>query len=198
MNTFETPEDLGKPASGRPAHAAAPQKLSFVDNLYEWVEAIVFALICVVLIFTFLFRTVGVDGGSMETTLMDGDRLILATGFYSLDHGDVVVVNRDGKEPIIKRVVALAGDSVDIRDGMLYVNGQPVDEPYLDSFQVTEAKTMTGYPLTVPEDHVFVLGDNRIISHDSRFTDIGFVSVDQVVGKGLFRFWPINQFLWLA
>lgn len=159
---------------------------------YEWAEAAIFALVCVVLVFTFLFRIVGVDGESMQNTLMNHDRLILTRLPYTPERGDIVVINRYTAEPLVKRVIAVEGDTIDIDPETLLVsvNGTVIDEPYLDC--LTPLLGFEG-PLTVGEGQVFVMGDNRVNSHDSRSSDIGLVRVKDIMGKAVFRIWPLNS-----
>ena len=162
--------------------------------VYEWVEAAIFALVCVVLVFTFLFRIVGVDGESMQTTLMDHDRLILTRLNYTPERGDIVVINRYTQEPLVKRVIAKGNDTLDIdaQTGEVLLNGKVLDEPYLDDFQRTDPMEFQG-PITIPEGYVFVMGDNRLNSHDSRKRDISCVSEKDLMGKAVFRLWPFSH-----
>ena len=162
--------------------------------MYEWVEAAIFALVCVVLVFTFLFRIVGVDGESMQTTLMNHDRLILTRLNYTPERGDIVVINRYTQEPLVKRIVAKGNDTLDIdaQTGKVILNGSVLEEPYLDDFQKTEPMDFQG-PIVVPEGYVFVMGDNRLNSHDSRKRDISCVSEKDIMGKAVFRLWPFSQ-----
>lgn len=175
-------------------------------TLYEWIEAAVVSLVCVALVYCFLFRVVGVDGESMQMTLMDQDRLLLTSGYEQVTRGDIVVISRELKpdvtaadgggktvmlEPLIKRVIAVGGDTLSIEDGQVYLNGEVLSEPYLN--QTTPAFELTG-TVTVPEGHVFVMGDNRWDSHDSRWNDIGFVEVGDIVGKVFWRIWPLPSF----
>ncbi len=175
-------------------------------TLYEWIEAAVVSLVCVALVYCFLFRVVGVDGESMQMTLMDQDRLLLTSGYEQVTRGDIVVISRELKpdvtaadgggrtvmlEPLIKRVIAVEGDTLSIEDGQVYLNGEVLSEPYLN--QTTPAFELTG-TVTVPEGHVFVMGDNRWDSHDSRWNDIGFVEVGDIVGKVFWRIWPLPSF----
>ena len=171
----------------------APAKENAAVSLYEWVEAAIFSLICVAVVFTFLFRIVGVDGPSMHYTLMNHDRLILTNLFYKPERGDIVVINRYTQEPLVKRIIAVGGDTLDIdaETGEVILNGEVLEEPYLDCF--TPRNHFTG-EVTIPEGHIFVMGDNRGNSHDSRSGDIGFVSEKDIMGKAVFRIWPLNQF----
>lgn len=167
-----------------------------VASLYEWMEAAIFSLVCVVLVFSFLFRIVGVDGDSMQTTLMDHDRLILTDLFYTPAHGDIVVINQHTQEPLIKRIIAMAGDRLDIDEetGEVLLNGKVLSEPYVNG-QFTERRQFTG-EMVIPEGYVFVMGDNRGYSKDSRYMDIGengLISTRDIMGKAVFRLWPFSQ-----
>ncbi len=163
-----------------------------LSSLYDWVEALVWALMVIVLLFLFVVRVVQVDGESMHDTLQDGDRLVLRVVAYTPDYQDIVVVNRYTDEPLIKRVIALSGDTVyiDPDTGILYVNGEPQQENYVHYPNLT-------YDLheevTVPAGHVFVMGDHRNNSKDSRSREVGFVNVKDIVGKVVFRYWPIRE-----
>lgn len=129
---------------------AKPNTRVYVSALYDWVEAAVFSLICVVVVFTFFFRIVGVDGKSMMDTLMHKDRLILASAFYTPKHGDIVVINRYAEEPLIKRVIAMGGDELQIDPDthIVLLNGEELDEPYVHYDTVLE--DFRG-PITIPE-----------------------------------------------
>lgn len=162
-------------------------------SVFEWVESAIFALVCVTLIFSFAFRIVGVSGSSMVDTLHDGDRLMMVNAFYKPDYGDIVIIRRDTEEPIVKRVIAMAGDTVEIdpETEAVYLNGQLLEEPYL-ACTTPALFDFTG-PYTVPEGTVFVMGDNRHNSHDSRAKDIGAVPLSHIMGKAVFRIWPVNS-----
>ena len=163
-------------------------------SVYEWVESAIFALLCVTLIFSFAFRIVGVSGSSMVDTLHNGDRLMMVNVGYQPDYGDIVIIRRDTEEPIVKRVIAMAGDSISIdpENETVYRNGELLEEPYLDC--TTPALYGFTGPYTVPEGTVFVMGDNRHNSHDSRSDDIGAVPLSHIMGKAVFRIWPLSAF----
>ena len=165
----------------------------WITSLYEWIEAIVFSLIIIVLVFTFICRIVRVDGTSMENTLAHNDRLLLFNMEYTPERGDVVVVVRDGQEPLIKRVIAVEGDTVEIIEDTaeVVVNGETLSEPYIKGMTVN--RDFFGEQ-EVPEGCLFVMGDHRTVSLDSRSEEIGFVSVSDVMGQASFRIWPISGF----
>ncbi len=169
------------------------KKSSVIENVFDFIEVAVFALVMVAVLFAFFIRIVGVDGGSMMNTLQHEDRLLLVKAFYSPERGDIVVVNRDNNTPLIKRVIAVEGDTLEINPQTYEVilNGEVLEEPYVD--YPTLLFDMTG-PVTIPEGHVFVMGDHRDASHDSRKNDIGFVDEDDIVGKAVFRFYPLQSF----
>lgn len=168
-------------------------KKSIFAVLYEYAEVFLLAMVLLVVLFTFCFRVAGVTGTSMEPNLSNGDRLILKTHFYEPVCGDIVVVNRYIDEPLIKRVIALGGDTVriDASTGTVYRNGVALNETYIKG--VTLPKDMTG-EVTVPQDCVFLMGDNRSISKDSRSEEIGMVRVEDIVGRAVLRVWPLSSF----
>lgn len=175
------------------AAARVPPKketASLLGVCYDVVEVLVVSLACIVLLFTFLFRVVGVEGDSMMDTLYGGDRLILCPALSSPDRGDIVVINRYTDEPLVKRVIGVAGDTLEIDEELhrVRLNGELLDEPYVQ--YPTPAYDMTG-EVAVPEGYVFVMGDAPWNdSHDSRAADIGLVPVDDIVGWAAFRIWP--------
>lgn len=190
---MQLPLDKAFPWLGRkgdpPPRARRGERIA---ALYDWVEAAILSLICVVLAFTFAIRIVGVEGPSMQTTLYSEERLLLRTLFYTPQRGDIVVIDRYAEQPLIKRVIAVAGDTLEIdpTTGAVYRNGQQLDEPYIHA--QTDPIEFWGEQ-TVPEGHVFVMGDNRTNSHDSRSADIGFVNVKDIRGKAIFRIWPVSR-----
>lgn len=165
-----------------------------IKDIVELIKSILIAVIAAVLIITFVFETVSVDGQSMLPTLNHKDRLIVEKVSYYFrkpDVGDIVVFKypADTREKFIKRVVAVAGDKVRIENNKLYVNDKEIDEPYLNE------KIINGFynEAVVPENTIFVLGDNRNYSRDSRFPDVGFISNKLVVGKASLRIYPLNK-----
>lgn len=174
-----------------PLQEAGPKKNgeNQAESLYEWIEAAVFSLAFVALVFAFLFRIVGVDGESMQDTLQNQDRLIITDLNYTPQRGDIVIINRYTEEPLIKRVIAVGGDTLQI-DGethQVIVNGAVQDEPYIKG--LTEP---LGFETQqVPKGEVFVMGDNRENSLDSRY--FGFFKQSDIMGKAVFRFLPLGR-----
>lgn len=164
-------------------------------DILDWYDALVFALAVLVLVFAFCARIVVVSGSSMNNTLVDGDRLLVQSTFYTPRRGDVVVVDSyiNYGKPLVKRVIAKGGDTVDINveEGLVYVNGEALDEPY-----VPEGTLSTGdvqFPLTVPEGALFLLGDNRQHSTDSRSSSVGFIDERDILGRVVLRIYPFNK-----
>lgn len=168
-------------------------------ELFDWLQCIVSALVFCILFFTFVGRTVGVIGSSMVPTLQEGDRLIVSKLFYEPRYGDIVVLRKESfmAEPIVKRVIATEGQTVDIdfTEGIVYVDGVALDEPYTNSL-TTDPEDFTE-PVTVPEGCVFVMGDNRNRSTDSRTESIGCVDERLILGKAYVRMLPLNKFGYL-
>ena len=157
---------------------------------YEWVQTLVCSVLAVVLVFTFAVRGFRVDGQSMRETLQDGDMLLILNDHLCRGYqpGDIVVLRkasfRDGK-PLVKRVIALAGQTVDIDfgAGIVYVDGEALEEDYIR--EPTWTPEGLDFPITVPEGHIFVLGDNRNNSSDSRHKDLGPIDLRMVMGKAV-------------
>lgn len=154
-------------------------------ELYDWVQCIISALLCGILIFMFVGRVIGVYGTSMLPTLMHGDMAIISNLLYTPQNGDIVIIQKDSfdEDPIVKRIIATEGQTVDIdfESGIVYVDGKALEEEYVNSLTFTRLD-FTG-EVTVPENCVFVLGDNRNASNDSRDQNIGMVDERCIIGK---------------
>ena len=164
-------------------------------ELYDWMQCIVSAILCAIFIFVFIGRTIGVEGISMEQTLHWYDRVILSGLFYKPKNGDIVIfrppTDAFGGTPLVKRVIAIAGQTIDINfdTGDVIVDGVVLDEDrYIN--EPTHNRLNFSGPVTVPEGYVFVMGDNRNHSSDSRDARVGFVDTRYILGKVLFLFIP--------
>ena len=191
----ETPENQN--TEQQPAEMPTPDKAKKREgDLFDWLQCIVTALVACVLIFVFIGRTIGVVGSSMVPTLEQGDRLIISKLFYTPQQGDIVVLQKDSfaDYPLIKRVIATEGQTVDIDfdAGVVYVDGVALDEPY--TAEPTVVREDFDEPVTVPEGCIFVMGDNRNRSTDSRTDSIGCVDTRLIMGKALLRLTPLSKF----
>ncbi|MBE6886049.1 MAG: signal peptidase I [Ruminococcaceae bacterium] len=171
-------------------------------EIYEWSESIVISLVVVILIFTFIFRIVGVDGDSMLPTLHHQDRVILSSFFYEPAPRDIVVITQPNSvhKPIIKRIIATEYQTVDIdfETGVVYVDGAELLETYISEPIDPAHRGDMEFPLTLGEGEVFVLGDNRNNSLDSRYSGIGIIKEEYILGKAVFRLFPISGFGFLG
>lgn len=187
----ETGEDVCKNCN--------PDKKNFKKEIFEWIETLGLAFAFVLVVFTFIFRIVTVDGKSMHYTLDHGDKLIISNMFYTPDRGDIVVLSNERTGvPIIKRVIATEGQTVDINFSTweITVDGELLSEDYINDEDKELGLPMnvagsTKFPFTVSEDCVFVLGDNRNHSSDSRY--YGEFSRDEVMGRVLVRLLPLDD-----
>lgn len=179
-------------------------------EIFDWIESIGITFLCVFVALTFFFRVVTIDGTSMMDTLIEGERVIISDLFYTPTQGDVVVISRnynndpnlektDDNAPIIKRIIATEGQWVDINfdEGIVYVGDsketlKPLNEKYTKN--PTDRKSDFVGPIQIKKGHVFVLGDNRRVSLDSRNDEIGQVDVRYILGKAYFRITPFEKF----
>ena len=165
-----------------------PKEQTFKDklyiNIYDIVSVLVVAVVTIMVLFTFVFRIVFVDGGSMLPTLHDGDMLVVSAYDSEPEYGQVIIVTQPNGfgDPIVKRIIATENQTVYINfdKGEVYVDGVLLDEPYINNLTVNP-EDMTG-PVTVPEGHVFVMGDNRQGSTDSRSNKIGLIREEYILG----------------
>lgn len=166
----------------------------FARELYEWAQALVYSVVFVVVLFTFFVRVIGVDGTSMEPTLYNNDKIVVTNIMYTPKQGDIVVLRKKSfiERPIVKRVIATEGQTVDIDfiSHMVWVDGELLEEPYIKAPTAREGDME--FPLTVPEGCIFVLGDNRNNSADSRMSRLGVVDDRYVLGHVIFRVYPIG------
>jgi signal peptidase I len=193
----DTPQDNAQTsAPGTPQAPIEPEgSNSALRTVWLWLvelgETVLPAIVIAVLINLFLAQATRVYGSSMEPNLHTDQRLVVEKISYRLHsprRGDVVVIRMPerGPELLIKRVIGLAGETIEIRSGVVYINEQPLEEDYL----VRKASGTYG-PTTIPEGHVFVMGDNRGASNDSRV--FGPVSLDRVVGRAWVSYWPFDS-----
>ena len=165
-----------------------------VSEIKDWIISIVVAVALAMFIRTFIVELYVVDGPSMRPTLESAERLVVNKFIYRFrvpEKGEVLVFQypRDPSRDFIKRVIATPGDTIEIREGRVLVNDQLLTEDYILE------KTRSEYPKsTVPEGRIFVMGDNRNNSEDSRFADVGFVPYDLIKGKAVMVFWPLSSY----
>ncbi len=143
-------------------------------------------------LFSVFFRPCTVEGSSMVSTLQSGDRLLLNCWDREVEYGDIIAIRREKAMPLIKRVIAKEGDTlyIDALSGGVYRNGELLNEPYVT--ETTPCKDLKG-EVTIPKGCLFVMGDNRSDSHDSRYEDIGMVSAADVIGTAVLRFYPLSE-----
>ncbi len=194
-SSHQPSERVQKAAAFAASVAAEPeQKKSVGRTIAGWFSALAIVAVILFLLFRFVIQIVGIQGSSMEPTLQSGDRLVISGLMYTPQQGDIVILSDNnvlGKQ-LVKRVIATAGQTVEIdADGNVLVDGVLLEEDYLKS--ETELGDVT-YPLLVQQGQIFVMGDNRAQSLDSRDSQIGLVDVSEVKGRVLFRLYPFGNF----
>ncbi len=204
--TTETPDENTEKGEDSDGEKARP----FSDAL-GWVNNIVVAVVAMLVLNLFVFRSITVDGPSMNDTLIDKDKVLITNLFYEPSYGDIVVIQADKLvnrntnmygEAIIKRVIGVAGDTVKINfeEGKVFRNGELLEEDYIKTLTTRRYNGFveSNVDYVVPENCVFVMGDNRNVSNDSRnLEDIGFVDKNLIMGRAFVRVSPISQFKWL-
>jgi signal peptidase I len=187
---FVNPQEVPTVPEPHDSHASG---LNLISELKSWARDILLAVAIAIFIVIFVIQPVKVEGTSMQPRLVDQERIFVNRFIYrfeNIHHGDIVVFwyPRDTNKSFIKRVVAVPGDMVEIRMGLLYVNGVKVEEPYLKpEFRDYESFSRS----VVPPDQYFVLGDHRNSSNDSRMW--GYVPRNLIYGKAIFRYWPVSR-----
>ncbi len=184
----------------------------FAADVLDIVECVASAVFIVIILFTFVVCVARVEGTSMVPTLADGDRLAVSRLSDEYENGDILIINnweghpmdsegniqttRGFEKRIVKRLIAQEGQTVDIdfAAGIVYVDGKALDEPYTNTPTTDDEDWALQYPLTIPEGYVFVLGDNRNGSSDSRSSYVGLVPRKDILGKVLIRILPFSKF----
>lgn len=174
-------------------------KRSIIKELLQWAAAFIAAIAAALLINNFVIVNAQIPSSSMEDTIMPGDRVFGNRLTYVLgepERFDIIIFRYpdDESQLFIKRIIGLPGETVEIRDGHIYINGS--DTP-LEDVETKEPMEGSFGPYTVPEDCYFVMGDNRNNSRDSRYWEHTFVTEDEILGKAVFRYWPVNKMKFL-
>ncbi|MDE7364965.1 MAG: signal peptidase I [Ruminococcus sp.] len=221
-NNEEIIENTEDEVSEQNTEENSKKKGNIIKDIIEIAESTIATIFVVVLIFTYILHPVNIVGHSMLPTLNltakdeDTDKIFMSTVFFDVKYGDILVIDKmenylldsSGNayipessainECIIKRVIAVGGQTIDIRDGHVYVDGEMLNEPYInepDSTADLSDSAFTGqYPITVPDGYYFVMGDNRNHSTDSRARSVGLIKKDQIYGKALVKYYPLNEF----
>ena len=197
QNTVKGPSHGNTPEPGLNSGAKARREASDGRDLYLNIRTLVVMMTVFVLLFTFVARIIVVSGPSMENTLIEGDLILVWSLGYTPRQGDVVVLTQESyqEDSIVKRVIATGGQTVDIDyfSGTVYVDGDALDESYIKEQMLLPSYGEGLNHVTVPEGCVFVMGDNRNHSADSRYPGIGIVDVRCVIGRGTVVLFPFHH-----
>ena len=221
-----TPVEINEAENTADEANETKKKGTFIKDAIELLESTLITVFIIVMIFTYILHPVNIDGRSMVPTLNknltaerekngDNDKVFMNTVFFDVKYGDILVIDKDknyllddsGKpyqpqydmpinECIIKRVIAVGGQTISIENGQVTVDGEVLDEPYIAEDAYTEDDGAFGgqYPITIPEGYYFVMGDNRNHSTDSRARSVGLVKRDQIYGKAIIKYSPLEEF----
>ncbi len=175
---------------------AAPDPYASVRETYDWILCLISALVACVLVFAFAFHVIDVVGSSMVPTLHNGDKMLVSGLFYKPKAGDVVIFQKDEYDPnkaLVKRVIATENQeiNIDFSNGIVYIDGQPIQEDYINDLTYNKLDFIG--PKTVPEGCVFVMGDNRNASVDSRKTEIGMLDTRMIIGRAYCVIYPLSE-----
>ena len=221
-----TPVEINEAENTADEANETKKKGTFIKDAIELLESTLATIFVIVLIFTYILHPVNIKGHSMVPTLNENfygeretkhetDKVLMNTIFFDVKYGDILVIDNDKNylldengEPyqpqldlplndcIIKRVIAVGGQTISIENGQVTVDGKVLDEPYIavNSYTRDEGAFGDQYPITVPEGYYFVMGDNRNNSTDSRARNVGLVKRDQIYGKAIVKYSPLNEF----
>lgn len=219
-NNEEIIENTENEVSEQNTEESNKKKGNVVKDIIDIAESTITTIFVVVLIFTYILHPVNIVGHSMLPTLNatakddDTDKIFMTTVYFDINYGDILVIDKNENylidnsgnayipessainECIIKRVIAVGGQTIDIRDGHVYVDGEMLNEPYINEPDSTaDLGAFTGqYPITIPDGYYFVMGDNRNHSTDSRAVSVGLIKEDQIYGKALVKYYPLKEF----
>ena len=195
MKLSERKNDMAASNKKKATAAEAPDPNAASRETYDWILCLIVALVVCVLLFIFVIRVIDVVGGSMNPTLFDSDKMLVSGLFYKPKVGDVVVFKKDEYDPnkaLVKRVIAVEGQEInmDFENGIVYIDGKAISEPYIK--ELTYNKLDFIGPKTVPEGCVFVMGDNRNMSIDSRKSEIGMLDTRLILGRAYYVIYPLS------